>query len=305
MTIKRALLATAVTAITMSLAFTGCSSNSPLASPSSSSTPASGSIVVGSANFPESELLATIYAQALQQAGVKVTTKLNIGSREVYFPALLDGSIDLLPEYTGATLSYLDTSSSVSSPADVQAALKKALPPGITMLTPSNAQDSDVLAVTKATAQKYSLTSISDLAPYASSLVLGGPPEWKTRKEGVQGLSDVYGLQFKTFKSLDVAGPLTLAALKNGQIDAGDMTSTDPAMKDLVALKDDKNLFAAQNIVPIINESKASSTVTKTLDAVSAALVTADLVTMNDRISNGKESIDTVAADWLAKHPIS
>lgn len=124
-------------------------------------------IIVGSADFPESQLLATIYAKALSAKGIQTETRLSIGSREVYMPALLDGSIDLLPEYAGATLSYLDKQATAHSPADVATALKAALPEGISMLTPSGAQNSDILAVTKATADKYNLKTIEDLKAHA------------------------------------------------------------------------------------------------------------------------------------------
>ncbi|QND46529.1 ABC transporter substrate-binding protein (plasmid) [Rhizobium lusitanum] len=262
-------------------------------------------IVVGSADFPESQLLATIYAKALAAKGVPVETKLNIGSREVYIPALLDGSIDLLPEYAGATLNYLDKSATAHSPSDVAAALKAALPKGISMLTPSAAQDSDGIAVTRKTAEKYKLKTIADLTPVASQLVLGGPPEWKTRKEGMIGLKDLYGIEFKSLRALDVGGPLTLAALVNDQVQVANLFSTDPAIaeNDLVVLEDVKNLFSAQNIVPVIATPKVSDVVTKTLDAVSAALTTTDLVVMNGRLAN-HDSFDVVAGDWLAKHKL-
>jgi osmoprotectant transport system substrate-binding protein len=288
------------------LALTACSGSGgdPL-SADAPATPADG-IIVGSADFPESQLLATIYAQALDAAGVDATTKLNIGSREVYIPALLDGSINLLPEYSGATLSYLNKDSEATAPDEVNTALGEALPDGISMLTPSEAQDSDVLAVTRATADKYSLKTIEDLAAHAGDMVLGGPPEWKTRHEGVQGLEEVYGITFKEFRTLDVGGPLTISALTNGQIDAADLYSTSPAIEenDFVSLVDNKNLFRAQNIVPIIAEDQATDEVTTVLDAISAALTTEDLITMNGRLAN-EESIDDVAADWLAEHDLA
>ncbi|MGQ8633906.1 ABC transporter substrate-binding protein [Agrobacterium sp. DKPNP3] len=263
-------------------------------------------IIVGSADFPESQLLATIYAKALAAKGIKVETKLSIGSREVYIPALLDGSIDLLPEYAGATLSYLDKNATAHSPADVAAALKAALPKGVSMLTPSEAQDSDGVAVTSATAEKYKLKTIADLAPVASELVLGGPPEWKTRKEGIIGLKDIYGLEFKSFKSLDVGGPLTLSALVNDQVQAANLFSTDPAIaaNDLIVLEDVKNLFPAQNIVPVIATPKVNDVVTTTLDAVSAALTTKDLIVMNGRLAN-HDSFDVVAEEWLTAHKLN
>ncbi|MUZ61231.1 ABC transporter substrate-binding protein [Agrobacterium vitis] len=277
----------------------------PLAAPPTERTDTK-TIIVGSADFPESQLLATLYAKALAAKGIKVETKLNIGSREVYMPALLDGSIDLLPEYAGAALSYLDKKATAHTPDDVAAALKAALPKGVSMLTPSAAQDSDGVAVTRATAEKYKLKTIADLAPVASEFVLGGPPEWKTRKEGIIGLKDVYGLEFKSLKALDVGGPLTLSALVNGQIQAANLFSTDPAIatNDLVMLEDVKNLFPAQNVVPVIATAKVSETVTKTLDAVSAALTTKDLVVMNGRLGN-HDSFDVVAGDWLAQHKLN
>ncbi|MFM0741780.1 ABC transporter substrate-binding protein [Paraburkholderia xenovorans] len=297
---KKLCVATCALAISAAITLSAEAADNPLSS--GGSTAAAGTVVVGSADFPESELLATIYAQALRAKGIKADTKLNIGSREVYMPALLDGSISVIPEYTGATLSYLDKDASAHTPDDVAKALASALPKNVAMLTYSKAEDTDVLAVTQATAKKYSLTSISDLTQVAGQLVLGGPPEWKTRREGVVGLKDVYGLTFKSFKTLDVAGPITLSALKNGQVHAADMTSTDPAMKQdkLIALKDPKNLFPAQNIVPLVAKDKLNDKVERVLNDVSAALSTDDLVVMNSRLAN-QESFDTVAADWLKK----
>ncbi|TKI05803.1 ABC transporter substrate-binding protein [Martelella alba] len=264
-----------------------------------------GTIIVGSADFPESQLLATLYAEALADKHIKVEKKLNIGSREVYMPALLDGSINLIPEYSGATLSYLDEKSQAHSSEDVAAALAKALPAKIKMLDISPAQDSDVLAVTAKTAKKYHLKSIADLKPVAGQLVLGGPAEWKTRREGVRGLEDVYGLKFKSFKVLDVAGPLTLSALVNNQIQAADMTSTDPAMhaNHLVALEDPSHLFPAQNIVPLVAADKLSPELENTLNAISKTLTTEDLIEMNGKLANFA-SIDQVAHDWLVQHKL-
>jgi glycine betaine/choline ABC-type transport system substrate-binding protein len=128
-------------------------------------TAASGSkLVVGSANFPENVLLAEIYAEALKDQGATISTKLNIGSREKYLPGLEDGSIDLLPEYNGALLQFVDKTATAVSPTDVFTALQTALPSSLTVLTQSAAQDSDAIVVTKATAAKYNLTSIADLA---------------------------------------------------------------------------------------------------------------------------------------------
>ncbi|RIX99695.1 ABC transporter substrate-binding protein [Aureimonas flava] len=299
------MIRTAGTLALLALSALPALANDPLAADTPARTDAS-AIIVGSADFPESQLLATIYAKALSAKGIETSTKLNIGSREVYMPALRDGSIDLLPEYAGAALAYLDKDSTAHAPDDVAAALKAALPEGVSMLTPSKAQNSDTMAVTRATADKYTLKTISDLKPHAAEIVVGGSPEWQARKEGMLGLKEVYGLEFKSFKPLDVGGPLTVSALANGQVQAADLFSTDPAIaaNDFVTLVDDKNLFAAQNIVPIMASAKESETATQVLDAVSAELTTEDLIHMNGRLAD-HDSIDQVAEDWLAEHKLN
>ncbi|WP_127783796.1 glycine betaine ABC transporter substrate-binding protein [Rhodococcus sp. X156] len=121
-------------------------------------------LTVGSANFPENVLLATIYTQALQAQGADISTSFSIGSREKYFPGLQDGSIDLIPEYTGSALSYLDKDATATSPDEVYAALQKALPASLQVLEKSAAQDADCIVVTRATAEKHNLKTIADLA---------------------------------------------------------------------------------------------------------------------------------------------
>jgi len=268
---KRTILsALAVTSVLAVSACGGGGGGDPLSGGGDNTGSSGSQIIIGSADFTESQLIASIYSQALQAAGVQVKEQFNIGSREVYVAALKDSSIDLVPEYSGALLSYLDPKSTAATTEAVTGELKGKLPPGISLLTPSPAEDKDVLAVTKATADKYKLKTISDLAPVAGELVLGGPPEWKTRTQGVVGLRDLYGLNFKDFVSLDAGGTLTMTALVNGQIQAGDLFSTDPGLvkNNLVALEDDKSLFAAENVVPLIKPAKENDTITKTLNNV-------------------------------------
>jgi len=209
-------------AILTSLVLAACGSSgggSGSGSSSSSSNPlaptaAKGSVVVGSANFPEDELLAEIYVQALKAKGVKVTPKFNIGAREVYYPQIEKGSISILPEYNGALLTTsVDKNSTAATTSEVNAALKAKLPSTLEILNSSTAQDKDSVTVTQATAKKYNLKSIADLKPVAKKLVIGGPPEFKTRAQGLVGLKKNYGLTFKSFVPLDESGPLTLAAL--------------------------------------------------------------------------------------------
>lgn len=135
----------------------------------------------------------------------------------------------------------------------------------------------------------------------ASKLILGGPPEFKTRADGIAGLLRDYGVTFQTFKALDAGGPLTIGALKNGQIDAGDIFTTDPSIKadGFVALADPKDLYTAQNVLPLINKKKATAGVTKVLDAVSAKLTTADLIALNVSVISNKTDPDAAAKAWL------
>lgn len=305
-------LATAVVgASLLALAACGGSSN-----PTSTGTPAGAgagsaaptdTIVVGSANFQENVVIADIYAEALKAKGVKVTTKLNIGSRETYIPALKDGSIDLIPEYSGVLLQYFDKKATAISSDEVYSALQKAAAAPLTVLTQSPAEDKDAIVVSKGTAGKYNLKSIADLAAVANKLTLGAPPEFQTRVDGIPGLQKTYGVAFKSFKKLDAGGPLTQNALKNGQIDAGDIFTTDPliAKNQWVVLSDPKNLYTAQNVVPLINSKKASATVKSTLDAVSAKLTTDDLVQLNEKVALNKQNPVTVAKAWLSTAGLS
>lgn len=294
------------------LTLTACSSANPLETPAPGASSPSGSastvsVVVGSANFPESELLAEIYAGALTAKGVEVSKKLNIASRETYVPALEGGEIDLIPEYTGAFAKYLNPDADTSTEAAALAALKEALPDNLEALEPASAQDKDSITVTRETAEKYSLTTIDDLVPVAGELVLGGPPEWKERSYGVPGLKETYGLEFKSFKPLDVAGPLTVQALKNGQVQAANLFTTDPAIKanDFVSLEDTKSFFGAQNVIPVITKSKVTPEVSEALNGVSAKLDTDTLATLVTKVVVDKTDAADVAAEWLAANGLA
>jgi osmoprotectant transport system substrate-binding protein len=263
---------------------------------------ASGSVVIGSANFPENELLAEVYALALQAKGVKVTTKLNIGAREVYYPQVKSGAITIIPEYNGTLLTVeADPTSTAKTTAQVDAALAAKLPSTLTVLNPAPAQDSDSITVTAATAAKDHLKTIADLKPYASSMVLGGPPEFKTRSDGIAGLKANYGLTFKSFDPLDESGPITLAALTGGKVQAADVFTTTPQIvtDKLVSLADPKFNFAAQNVVPLVYKPDLTPTISSTLNAVSAKLTTAALLQMDNAVITDKANYTTVAQGFL------
>jgi osmoprotectant transport system substrate-binding protein len=300
--IPTALFATAAIALTAC----GGSGGDPLATSGDSSPAASDTIVVGSANFQENVLLAEIYAGALSAKGVKVEKKLNIGSRETYIPGLEDGSIDLIPEYSGVLLQYFKKDATEVTSDDVLAALKTAVPAKLTVLDQSTAEDKDAIVVTKETAAKYNLTSIADLAAVGDKLTLGAGSEFKTRPTGVPGLKAKYGVTFKSFKSLDSGGPLTIAALKKGTVQAANIFSTDPNIpaNGWVELQDPKSLFAAQNVLPLINKAKANTTVTAALNAVSAKLTTPVLAGLVKEVVLDKKDAETVAKEFLSSNSL-
>jgi osmoprotectant transport system substrate-binding protein len=306
MMMKRTRIAFAVTAVAAMIGVSACGSGSsdPLAAGGSPVKAGAGTIVVGSANFPESTLLAEIYAGALSAKGVKVDKKLNIGSRETYIPALNDGSIDLIPEYTGVLDQYYNKNAKATTADAVYAELKAAVPATLTVLSKSAAQDKDAVVVTKETAAKFGLKSIGDLGPQAKNLTLGGPPEWKIRPTGVPGLKKFYNLDFKTFRPLDAGGPLSVQALKNGQVDAVNLFTTDPSIPNngFVILDDPKSLFAAQNVVPLITKSKATPAISAALDAVSAKLDTAMLGQLVKAVVVDKKDASVVAKEFLSKN---
>jgi osmoprotectant transport system substrate-binding protein len=283
------------------LAACGGSGSDPLAGGVSTAGKAGGTIVIGSANFSENVLLAQIYAQALEAKGIKVKTNLNIGSREVLYGAMKEGSLDVLPEYNGALLSYVDAKDTSATTATVDDALTAKLASNLTILTPSPAQDNNTVAVTKATAAKYNLKTIADLAPVSSKLNFGAAPEDKTRQQGLLGLQSVYGVKFKSFKSLDTAGPLTISALEKGNVDAAILYSTTPEIssKGFVALTDPKDVFGVQNVIPLVNRTTVPKAAQDVLNSISAALDTDSLTALNAKVQVDQEEPEAVAKTWL------
>jgi osmoprotectant transport system substrate-binding protein len=287
-------------ALAAGLTLTACGSSAsgnPL-TPSASK----GSVVVGSANFPEDELVAQIYATALKAKGINVTDQFNIGSREIYYPEIEKGAITIIPEYNGALLTTsVDPSSTAATTAQVDAQLKARLPASLQILNPSPAQDKDSVTVTQAFAAKHHLSSISQLKPLAPSMIFGAPPEFKTRADGQAGLWKHYGLKFKGFDALDESGPITLKALTDGQVQAADVFTTTPQIitDHLVVLADPKSNFAAQNILPLVYRKGVNATIVNTLNAISARLTTAGLRKMDKAIIVDHANYATVAAAWL------
>lgn len=263
------------------------------------------SVTIGSTNFSEQLILAQMYAAVLDKAGVRVEVRPNLGNREVVFPALEQGEIDLLPEYTGSVLSFLDPDATQTSAAEVNAALGPLLDQkGLVALAQSPAEDKDGLAVTRQTAERYGLAKVSDLKGTAGRLVIGGPPELETRPAGIPGLKKVYGIEdFKEFKALDAGGPLTTSALNKGDIDVGRVFTTQGAIAEYgwVLLEEDKPLQPAQHIVPIGRKEAMTTQVASALNGLSAKITTQELTRLNKLVDVDKQDPEKVATDWLTQ----
>ena len=285
------------------LALSACGSSGKSSNPLSGGA-SKGSVVVGSANFPEDELLAEIYAQDLQAHGIKVTRKFNIGAREVYYPQIKKGAVTIIPEYNGALLTTsVDPKSTAATTAEVNGALRAKLPGTLEILAPSAAQDADSVTVTQAFAAKHHLKSIADLKPIAHTMTFGGPPECKTRADCIPGLKKHYGLVFKNFIPTDESGPVTLTDLKNGKVQAADVFTTTPQIitYHLVSLADPKFNFAAQNVVPLVYKPGVNAKITGILNAISTKLTTPALLAMDKALVLSHASYQQVAAGFLAQ----
>lgn len=263
-------------------------------------------LTVGGFDFTESSVLAHVYADALRGAGYKVDLHLVMGNREAVQPAIERGEIDLYPGYAASEFG-VTAADMASRPADeVVVALRALLKPkGLTVLQPSAAVNTNAFAVTRATAERYGLEKLSDLTPLAPNLVFGGPPECPTRPFCAAGLERVYDIHFKQVLSLDAGGPLSKEALTRGDADVVLIFSTDGSVltPDIVLLKDDKGLQAADNVVPVIREEVATSGVRRVLDRISATLETSDLVRFNKRAED--EDLEALAQGWLRENGIS
>jgi len=266
-----------------------------------------GGVTIGTANFTENQVLGYLYAAVLQQAGVKVKVRPNLGTREIVIPALKSGDIDLLPEYQGALLNYLAPKDNSAEPGTMQNALTLAMPGGLQVLPYGQAADSDCFVVTRETARKYGLTTLADLAKQNGKLVIGAAPEVKKRRVGAIGLKDVYGVEFKEFKSLDSDGPLVKGALKKGDVDVANLftTDTDIAANDWVVLSDPKNLIPSQHIVPLIADRKADDRVRKALARLGNVLTTAQLTQLNSQVDNDKKDPEDVANAYAKQHGLA
>ncbi len=267
-------------------------------------------IVIGSTNFEEQAIVANLYGDVLHHAGYPVTVEPASGTRAIVVPAIENGQIDLEADYAGSLVNFLNGGTSTPLANNVSTAvpsLKSTLTKyGVTVLTPAPALDTNVFVVTKATAAKDHLTTISSLKKYASKMVLGGPSECPQVAGCLLGLQKTYGLKFSSFQATDEAGPISVADLKNGQVQVVELFSSDGNVvsNNFVALTDNKHLEAADYIIPVIRKSVDTAAVAKLINGVSAKLTTAQISKLNILVTGPKkEAPATVAQNWLkAEH---
>ncbi|MDN3309812.1 ABC transporter substrate-binding protein [Microbacterium oryzae] len=301
----RSVLAAAFASVAV-LALAGCGSSDPLEddAPAAEETgSASDAIVVGSQAYYSNEIIAEIYAQALEGAGYEVERSFNIGQRDAYLPSLENGEIDLFPEYSGSLLQQAyDPETEARTADDVYAALVEALPEGLTALEQSTASDQDSYTVTAAFAEENDLQAIGDLADVDTPLTLGGPAELEERPYGPDGVKDVYGVDV----AFSATGDTTVEELAAGTIQVGNVFTADPRIEteDLVPLDDPEGLFLAANVVPIASTDVADE-IAEVIDPVSAALTPEGLVSLNVQSTEEQRSPEDIAADWLAENGLA
>jgi osmoprotectant transport system substrate-binding protein len=266
-------------------------------------------ITVASFDFPESVLLAEIYAQAIEGAGIRVEREPSLGPRELVMPALLEGLVELVPEYAGSGLQFLagDGSTSPDHEINHQRFAERLATLDVTALDASPAEDQNGFAVTAETARRYGLRTLSDLARVSRELVFGGPPECTRRPFCIPGLERSYGITFgQVYSNLDTGGPRTVSALAEGTVDVALLFTSDGAidLNDFVLLEDDLRLQPAENVTPVIRTmvlDRFGSSLADTVNAVSALLSTGELRTLNAEVARGATP-EQIASRWLASN---
>jgi osmoprotectant transport system substrate-binding protein len=280
-----------------------CASSDPLAAPEAPAGGSGDTIVVGSQDYYSNEIIAEIYAQALEAGGYEVDRQIRIGQREVYLPEIEAGSIDLFPEYTGNLLQFWDPETEARLADDVYAELEGATPDGLRVLAQSPASDQDSYMVTRDFAETWDLESIEDLADVTEPLTLGSNSEAESRPYGPEGLTGVYGIEGVAFTPIeDGGGPLTVKALRDGAIQLAIIYTADPtvAENDLVPLEDTRGIFLASHVVPLASD-RVDAGAAEIIDGVSAAMSPEDLVALNARSVGEELAADRIASDWLAE----
>ncbi|MEI6622402.1 MAG: ABC transporter substrate-binding protein [Actinomycetes bacterium] len=268
-------------------------------------------LLIGATNFTESRIVAQMYALVLSNAGVPAAVK-ELSGREIVEPALEKGQLQITPDYLATFTTFLNakvngpnstTPASNDVAATYAAAQQLAGPRGLTVLTPSAAQDQNAFAVLPEYAAANKLVTLSQLGPFSQThaVTLGAGPDCPTRPYCQPGLQTTYGVKFAGFVSLDTGGPLTVKALQQGVIQLGLVLSSSGlvAANNLVVLVDDKHLQPADNVVPVVKTSVNTPQITELLNAVSAKLTTKDLQYLNAQVDIERKDPRDVASAWL------
>jgi osmoprotectant transport system substrate-binding protein len=300
---KGRLLLSGAVAVGAVLASSGCASSNPLDSGGGDGSSDATEIVVGSQAYYSNEIIAEIYAQALENAGYTVERQFQIGQRDAYLPELESGSVTLIPEYTGNLLQFYDNQTEATASDEVYDELTEAVPDGLTVLDQAEAADGDSYNVTTEFSEENDVTSLADLAGLDVPLTVGGNPELESRPYGPAGLQDVYGVDVSFVSIGDSGGPLTKDAIRSGQVTFGDIYTADPdlASGDFVTLEDPESIFLANNVVPLVNAEVADE-IGDVINEVQAALDTEGLIALNAESVNDQRSSDQIATDWLEEN---
>ena len=292
---KNRLTALAALTVTSAFALTACGTDSSPLEDDGATNDASGddTIVIGSQDYYSNEIIAETYAQALENAGYDVDRQFRIGQREAYLPEIEAGEIDLFPEYSGPVLQYWEPDTEARLPDDVYAALVDASPEGLNILDQSPATDQDSYVITHEFADEWGIENVEDLSKVTDPMTLGANSEAESRPNGPKGLEETYGIEVGFAPIEDSGGPLTVKALKDGDVQLAIIYTADPSIEsnNLVSLED-------TNVVPLASD-KVDDKAAEVINEVSAAMSPEDLVSLNNRSVTEQLPAADIAKDWL------
>lgn len=298
----RSILTSTVSVASAALLLTACGVNSdPLEDGEDGGSDNAEAIVIGSQAYYSNEIIAEIYAQALEDGGFQVEREFQIGQRDVYMPELEAGELDLLPDYTGNLVQYHSDEAETGTPDEIHEQLQQVLPDGLQALDWAEATDQDSYTVTAETAEEYDLETIGDLTQLDQPVSIAANSEFSARPYGPDGAQEVYGVELDLTGVEDSGGPLTVSALLDGDVQVADIYTSSPAIAEngLVTLEDPENLILSQNVVPIASED-LDDEAAQIVNDVQADLSLEDLIDLNTASVEDEAAAADVAEQWLA-----